>query len=771
MVKDRYVGESLRRREDAKLLRGEASYTANRQPADGLHAVIVRSHYAHAAIDAIETTAAERIDGVVGVDTWADLVDSGVPGTFRVDGALAAMNGTTYRVLARDTVRYTGEPLALVVAHDPYTARDGAAAIEVQYDRKPVVTSVADALAPDAPTLHADHPDNCALDWAFGDRDATNAAFDEAEHVFELTMGNQRVIPNPMEPRTVHATYDPDHAGIEVTASTQAPHGTRADIAHALGLNESAVRVISPDVGGGFGVKGSAPYAARPLVAWAAMQHEQPVSWQATRSETHLADRHGRGMTITGEIAVSAENHIQALRYDAEIDIGAYLLWNNTPAPNFRELASGAYDIPSIYGAVRGAFTNKTPIGPYRGAGRPESIYAVEALVGHAARQLGVDPVAFRKANFIPEDQFPFETAVGTVYDSGAYAAAMDKALDRAEYDALREEQTTHGANDRYRGVGIAAFVENTGTGPGRSETARITIAPDGRVTAYCGTHDHGQGHRTTFSQLLADTLGVPYDAITIVEGDTDDLPSGTGTFGSRSAPVGGSVLAQTADEIIEDARHAAAGHLEAPVEDVTFDEGEFRVRGAPDRAVSLQTLAHTTTETDEGVVFDATTTYDPETNVYAFGTHIAAVDIDPATGEVSIDTYVAVDDYGHLLNPMIVEGQVHGGIAQGLGQALLEHAHYDANGNLLAGSFMDYAMPRAMHIPDIETDHTTTPTPWNPLGVKGAGESGTIAAPPAITNAVLDALQPLGVEWLDMPFTGERVWRALTNAKEARKD
>lgn len=442
------------------------------------------------------------------------------------------------------------------------------------------------------------------------------------------------------------------------------------------------------------------------------------------------------------------------------------------PAGNFHSLLVGQYDIPAIGGHLQGAFTNKTPIAPYRGAGRPESIYVIERLMNRAAAELDIDPVELRRRNLIPSDTFPFESPTGAVYDSGNYERALDKALDMVDYEDVRERQAELREEGRHLGIGFGCFVENTGTGPGMPETGKVTLGRSGEVVAHAGTHDHGQGHGTTFAQLISEELGVDYDDVEIHEGDTDDLPTGTGTFGSRSAPVGGSALSEAAAEVREQARRLAAHHLEAAREDVAFDDGEFHVAGAPARSVTIQEVAelsYTGEDLPEDLSdgLDAMETYDPENEAYAFGAHVAVVEVDPESGELEFHDYVAVDDCGVQFNPMIVEGQVHGGVVQGIGQALYEQAVYDSNGTLSSGSLQDYAMPKSTQIPDITVDETETPCPHNPTGAKGAGESGAIGAPPAVVNAAVDALRPFGVDDLDMPMTAESVWQTVKDAEE----
>jgi carbon-monoxide dehydrogenase large subunit len=749
---DRLVGQALRRREDPALLTGAAEYTDDLAVPGLAHAAVLRSQYGHATIESVETSAAEATDGVVTVLTAADLEVSDAPGVVDRPNPLANGRATPFPILAAETVRYVGEAVAVAVAEDRYTAHDALDRIEVDYDRRDAVVDARDALDADAPAVHDGAPENLAFEFEFGDADAVEAAFETADATASVELRNQRLIGDPMEPRAVLA--EPDGDGLLVTMATQAPHGEKPFLAEVLGLAPDQVDVVAPAVGGGFGIKGGR-YADEALVAWCARQLDRPVKWAATRSETHAADHQSRDMYLDGALALDADGTIRGLRIDGISNVGAYYTFPPSLFGNLQPLISGQYAIPAIAGRARGAFTNTTPTGPYRGAGRPEAIYFVERLLREAARELGMDPVELRRRNQIPPDAFPYETALGTVYDSGDYEATMDVALDAVGYEGLREQQAALREEDRYLGIGLSCFVENTASSPGMGETSRVRVDADGTVTAYLGTHDHGQGHRTTFGQLLADELGVDYDETEIVEGDTRDLPSGTGTFGSRSAALGGAAMVEAAAQVREAAREAAADELEAAASDLDYADGAFHVRGAPDRSVSLAELA---ADAD----LEATAEYDPPNYGFSFGTHVAVVEVDPDTGEVGFERYVAADDCGVVINPTIVEGQIHGGVTQGLAQALAEDVVYDATGTLLTGSLQDYALPKANQLPEYETHETETPSPHNPLGVKGTGESGTIAATPAVANAVVDALEPLGVVDIDLPMTPEAVWRAI---------
>ena len=758
---DQLVGRPLQRREDPPLVTGSATYTDDLSVPGMGHVALLRSRYGHADVESVETEAAEALEGVEAVLTAEDLEASDATGVIEKPNPLANGVVTPVPIMARDRVRYVGEVLAVVVAEDRYTAHDAVDRLEVAYDRRDAVVEAADALAAGAPAVHESAPDNVAFEVELGDADAVDDAFARAEATASVSLRNQRLVGNPMEPRAMIA--EPDGDGLLVTLSTQAPHRDKPTIAGALGLDPADVAVVGPSVGGGFGIKGGTGYADECVVAWAARELGRPLKWTETRTELFVADYQSRDFDLDGELALSAAGDILGLRFDVVQNVGAYYVFPPSLFGNFQNLLSGQYAIPAIAGRGRGAFTNTAPTAPYRGAGRPETIYLVERLVDAGARELGMDPAAFRRRNQIPPDAFPYETALGAEYDSGDYERTMDVALEAADYDALRERQAELREAGRYLGIGISCFVENSASSPGMGETSRVRLEADGLVRAYLGTHDHGQGHQTTFGQLLADELEVSFDDVDIVEGDTRDLPSGTGTFGSRSAALGGAAMVGAAQAVLERAREVAADHLEAAPADLEFADGAFHVAGAPGRAVQLQRVAELAAE--DGETLEETVEYDPPNYGYSFGTHVAVVEVDPASGEVAFERYVAADDCGNVINPLIVEGQVHGGVAQGIGQALYEETVYDDAGTLLTGSFQDYALPKAVHLPEIETHETETPSPHNPLGVKGTGESGTIAATPAVANAVVDALSPLGAEDVDLPLSPERIWRAARDA------
>ncbi len=775
-----YIGAAIKRVEDPVLITGRAKYTDDLQLPNMTYAAILRSPYAHARIKRIDTSKAKAMEGVVAVFTGEDVANSGVPGVVPVGWLLPNLKTPPHPILARDKVRYVGDGVAVVVAEDRYTAYDALEAIEVEYEPLPAVTNPAEAVKDGQPLVHDDAPNNIAFDWSIGDKEATDEAFAKAAHVVSLDLVNNRLIPNAMEPRAALADYNPATGELTIWMTSQNPHIHRLLMSLAsLGLPEHKIRVIAPAVGGGFGSK-IHHYPDEAIVGWCAMQVGRPVKWQATRMETYLTDAHGRDHVTHAEMALDENGRILGLRVHTYANLGAYLSTFSPAVPTYLygTLLSGEYDIPAIYCRVIGVFTHTTPVDAYRGAGRPEATFVVERLMDLAARKLGLDPTEIRRRNFIPPDKFPFQTKVALQYDSGNYEAALNKALEIIDYENLRKEQERLRKEGRYIGIGFSTYIEACGLAPsavvgslgaqaGQWESALVRIHPTGKVTVYSGSSAHGQGHATTFAQIVADKLGVPLEDIEIIQSDTDQVQYGWGTYGSRSAAVGGSAIAVAVDRVIEKGRKIAAHLLEAAEEDVVFENGKYYVKGAPDQAKTLQEvalqayLAHNLPKGLEPAL-EAVAFYDPPNFTFPFGTHVAVVEVFPETGEVKILRYVAVDDVGNVINPMIVDGQVHGGIAQGIGQALFEAAVYDENGNLVTGSMLDYAVPKAHFLPSFEVDRTVTPCPHNPLGVKGAGETGSIASPAAIVNAIVDALAPFGVEHLDMPVTPEKIWRAI---------
>jgi carbon-monoxide dehydrogenase large subunit len=774
------IGSAIQRREDPHLITGDAEYTDDISYAGEVHLALLGSQYGHARIGSIDVSDAAAIDGVVATVTWDDVEASDAPGYIRVDdpaGGSAESDteadgvAPDHPMLADELVTYQGQPVAAVVAEDRYTARDALDAIDVDYDPREVVVDPTAALVDGAPTIHNDAPGNVAFTWDTGDEDAAEAALDAADTVVEFDLEINRVSPTAMEPRAAVAQYRPSDGELFVEMSTQNPHQVQSDLSETLGLPDHRIRVRPPDVGGGFGAK-LFPYTGHLLAGWCAMQLGRPVKWVAPRTEDFLSMIHARHHLVHATVGVDDDGTLRGFRADTTAPVGGFLVPGGSGVPtNLGVMANGQYEVPGAYVHTTGVFTNTAPLSAYRGAGRPEATYFVERLVDVVARELDVDPAELRRRNFISPDQFPFETGLGRTYDSGEYAKTLDRALDLLDYETFRERQRAAREEGRYLGVGLSCYVEACGAGPGMFESGVVRVKPSGRVVVKTGTAEIGTGHRTGYTQIVANTLGVPFDDVEVREGDTAEVAEGHGTAGSRAMAVGGGALKGSAEKVLDKAREIAAHRLEVAEADLEFEEGTFFVRGAPSRSMTIQEVAAVAYDGADALPdgmepgLDATTYFDPPNYTFPFGTHVAVVEVDPDTGEIDLERYVAVDDVGVQINPTIVEGQIHGGVAQGIGQALQEEAVYDDNGNLLTGSLQDYAMPKADHVPEIEWESTVTPCPHNPLGVKGVGEAGAIAAPPAVVNAVVDALAPLGVETLDMPLTPERVWRAIDAA------
>ncbi|WP_026962862.1 xanthine dehydrogenase family protein molybdopterin-binding subunit [Alicyclobacillus herbarius] len=770
-------GQVVKRREDPRFITGRGQYTDDVQLPGMLYAAILRSPHAHARIISIDVEAAKRAPGVVAVYTGRDLADK--MGTVPTAWIPPESNLKTppHFALAVDRVRYVGDGVAMVVADSRYAARDALDLISVQYEVLPAVVDQVAAMREGAPVLHEEAPDNVAFHWQVGN--ATDEVFDQAEVVVRHKIRQQRLVPNPMEPRASVAQYNQATGELTVWVTSQNPHIHRFILSGILGIPEHRLRVVATDVGGGFGAK-IAVYPDEALVGFAAIDLGRPVKWTEDRREHFVATTHGRDHVEELELAGTKDGRIQALRVRAYANMGAYL---STAAPGvptilFGLIVPGPYTIPYVGVDVYGVFTNTTPTDAYRGAGRPEATYLIERMVDLYAREIGMDPVEVRRRNLIPADEFPYHSPTGLEYDSGNYQLALGRALDMADYDGFRRKQKELRAKGRYIGVGITTYVEICGLGPsqvagavgfqgGLWDSSTVRVHPTGKVTVFTGASPHGQGEETTFAQIVSDRLGVPVEDVEVVHGDTARISMGWGTYGSRTTPVAGSALAVALDRVIDKARKIAAHLLEVDAEDVEWADGRFHAKGAPSRSVSFQDVAlqaHLAWNLPQGVEpsLEAQAFYDPANFTYSFGTHICMVEVDPDTGDVRIDRYIAVDDCGRVINPMIAEGQVHGGIVQGIGQALWEGAVYDEQGQLVTGTFMDYAMPKARFFPNFETAFTETPAPHNPLGVKGIGETGTIAATPTVVNAVLDALTPFGVREIPMPLTSERVWRAI---------
>jgi len=778
---DEAVGSRVDRLEDQEFITGRATYTDDIDVAGAGHAAVYRSQYAHARIDDIDTSEAESMDGVVAVFTAADMDEANTPAPRKIPTMSTdyiEISPDLFRpVIARETVRYQGEPLAIAIAEDRYRAQDAVDAIDVEYERLDSVTDPAEALSEDAPTIHESCEDNLAYEWDFGDAEAVDAAFEAAAHTASVTIDEQRLIPDPLEPRAAIATYDPGSDDLEIRMSTQTPHSDRHALSGIIRHPEHKIHVDTPRVGGGFGAK-IHNYDVEALVPWVARELERPIKWQAKRTEIHQTSSHGRGLNFEGEIALDEAGNVTAVRADGLADVGGYVSSHIHMLTTIFcvDLIPGQYDLPNLYAHIEGALTNATPLDSYRGVHEVPAITLIERLMDAAAREADMDPAELRRQNLIPADAFPYESVTGQRYDSGNYRKALSKALDLVGYDEFRERQAELREEGRYLGIGLSCYAHVSGVGPAdickkagifktHWESGRVTIHPSGTATAYCGTMDFGMGHDTVYAQILSDELGIPMEDIEIIEGDTRQLNDGTGTHASRSLVVGGSALVESARDVIDDAREIAAHELEAAKEDVQFENGEFSIAGAPDRSITIQGVAdsaHRAFDLPGEPGLESTAYWLPDELTMTAGTHAAVVEVDPDTGEVTFDRYVAVDDVGNRVNPTIVEGQLHGGIAQGISQALYEDVVYDGSGNMVTSSLQDYTMPKSFHIPEMEIDGITTPSPDNPLGAKGVGESGPIAANGAVINAVCDALEPFGFgPDVDTPISPEQVWRA----------
>jgi len=777
------LGQSIKRREDPRLITGEAKYIADIELPGMLHAAVLRSPFAHAKIKSVNVAQAKQAPGVVGVFTGADFAEiPALPCAWQAGGVKNNVN--TPRILEIDEVHHTGAGVAVVVAHDRYAAEDALALIQVDYEPLPAVVDAEKATQPGAPQLHENAPNNIVFDWSCGDQAGTDQALQASEVVVKQRLINQRLIPTPMEARGAIGQYSAATDDYTLWLTSQAPHVHRLVMAaFVLGIPEHKIRCIAPQVGGGFGAK-IFMYPEYPLVLVLAKRLGRPVKWIETRRENYVATTHGRDHITDIEVGATRDGVITAFKVHTFANLGGVLSTAalGIPTTLYGRLLSGPYKFPHIYCNVQGVYTNTAMVDAYRGAGRPEATYALERAIDLVARELDLDPAEVRRKNFIPPDAFPYAPAddlmAGLEYDSGNYALALDKALEMVNYKELREEQAQARREGRYLGIGFSSYIEACGLAPsawigaqgwgaGLWESANVRMHLTGKVVVTTGSQSHGQGHETTLAQLVADELGIALDDVVVQHSDTQGAPFGYGTYGSRSTAVGAVAVHRSVQRIKEKAKRLAAHMLEANPEDLVYQDGKVFVRGVPAKTKTIQELAAAVAlgySLPEGMepFFDETSYYDPPNNTYPFGTHICVVEVDAKTGQTKILRYVAIDDVGNVINPMIVDGQIHGGIAQGVSQALYEGAVYDDNGTLVSGSLMDYAVPTAAMLPSYETARTVTPSPVNPLGVKGVGETGTIASTPAVVNAVLDALKPFGVKNLDMPLTPEKVWRAM---------
>lgn len=777
----RYVGTSMKRREDPRFIQGQGKYVANVQIPNMAYLAIKRSPYAHATIKKIDTSKAVKLPGVIAVFTGQDLIDGSV-GKLPCGWVVPDCKVPTRWPLTVDKVRHVGDGVACVVAEDRYIAEDAVNLIEVDYESLPAVVDARKATESGVPQVHDDIPNNISYTWALGNKEAMERGFAEAEHVVELELINQRLIPNAIEPRATVAQWNAASEEMTVWTTSQNPHPIRLLLsAFTLGIPENQLRVISPDVGGGFGSK-IFHYPEEVIVPWVARKINRPVKWVATRSESSITDSQGRDHVTIAKLALKKDGTITGIHVKTWANMGAYLstFAPLIPTALYITLLSGLYKVQGIYGEMWGTLTSTVPVDAYRGAGRPEAAYLLERLVDVAARDLGMDPLDIRRKNLIPKEEFPYQTPVAFLYDSGDYHNLFDKAIEMADYKKMREAQEKARKEGRVVGIGVVGCIEASGPAPsavagslgsavGFWESGVLRVHPTGKVSVFTGSHAHGQGHETTFAQVVADELGIKMEDVEVVHGDTARVPFGMGTYGSRSASVGGSALVRAAEKIRAKAIKIAAHQLEAAEEDMVFDQatGNIHVKGSPDKAKPFGAIAfaaYTAHNLPAGLEpgLEESAFYDPANFTFPNSAHIAQVEIDPETGQVQIQRYVAVDDVGKTINPLIVEGQLVGGVVQGIGQALWEHGIYDENGQLVTGTFMDYAMPKASAFPMIETGRVETASPHNPLGVKGAGEMGTIAATAVIANAVMDALAPMGIRHIDMPLTPEKIWRAM---------
>ena len=784
------VGSRVERKEDKKFLTGKGRYTADINIANQTYAIFVRSPHARAQIKKVDTSKALKSSGVVSVLTGKEIAEDKIGGLI-AGWAIRSEDGSEMKVpnnppLANEFANFVGEPIAVVFAESLDEAKAAAEKVEVDYK---VLKAVVDpAKAMDSESIHKDVDKNLCYDWLLGDRKAVDEAFAKADKIIKVDLINNRLVPNAMEPRACVVDYNTATEEITLYTTSQNPHLSRLVMSAFNAIHpEHKFRIVAPDVGGGFGSK-IYPYSEDVVMAWAAKRLQRPVKWVCERTESFLSDCHGRDHITKCALALKNDGTVTGLKVDTIANLGGYasLFATVTPTYLYGPLVLGLYNIPTAYCNVKGVFTNTAPVDAYRGAGRPEATYLIERIMDKAAKELGIDRAEFRKKNFIK--QFPHQQCLVHNIDSGDYDAHFDKALKLADYAGYEKRKADSAAKGKLRGIGFSTYIEacgiapsaavmSLGAGVGLWESAEIRFNPTGNVSVFTGTHSHGQSHDTTFSQIVADKLGVPMENIEIVHGDTDKGPFGMGTYGSRSLAVGGTAIAKACDKIVEKGKAVAANMLEAKPEDIEFKDGEFIVPNTNKKKTMGEiafacylpgTYGEIKSPLPEGMEpgLKETAFYDPVNFSFPAGSHICEVEIDPTTGETKVDTYTCVDDFGNLINPMIVEGQIHGGLAQGIGQALYENAYYDETGQLVTASYMDYCMPRADNFPEFRIDYTCTPATSNPLGVKGCGEAGAIASPPAVMNAVVDAI---GTE-VTMPATAEKVWRALKEKTKSAK-
>jgi carbon-monoxide dehydrogenase large subunit len=777
------IGKSVLRKEDQRFITGKGRYTGDIDLRGQTYGYFVRSPYAHAVVGEIDTSEAESMSGVVAVLTGKQVAEDelgGLPCGWMIhskDGG--EMKQPLHPVMAATKVNYVGEPVALVVAESFDEAKNAAEHVSVIYEELPAVVST--AAAQSAPDIYTEAPGNTCYQWELGEKEATDAAIEGAAHVTRYTLTNNRLIPNALEPRAAIADFNTGTEELTLYTTSQNPHLARLILTAFVQIApEHKLRIIAPDVGGGFGSK-IFVYSEETALAWASMKLGVAIKWTAERSESFLADAHGRDHVSDAELAMDEEGNFLALRVKTTANMGAYLSTFASAVPTYLygTLLAGQYKTPNIYVEVDSVFTNTAPVDAYRGAGRPEATFLLERIVDLAAKELGIDPAELRRKNMIQPADFPYQTPVALEYDIGDYEASLNKAMEMADYAGFAGRKADSEANGKLRGIGLSCYIEACGLAPsalagalgagvGLWESGEVRVNPTGSVTVMTGTHSHGQGHETTFAQLVASRFGISVDDVEVVHGDTGKMDFGLGTYGSRSLSVGGSALSVAADKVVEKGRKIAAHLLEGDVDNIDFEDGEFRLKES-NRSKTFQEIAfaayvphdYPIEELEPGLAEKAF--YDPVNFTYPAGTHICEVEIDPETGVTEITKFTAVDDFGTIINPMIVDGQVHGGVAQGIGQAMLEQCVYDESGQLQTGSFMDYCMPRADDLPKFTVGMTTTVCTHNPVGAKGCGEAGAIGSPPAVINAITDAV---GVRDISMPATPEKIWRAVQEVR-----
>jgi carbon-monoxide dehydrogenase large subunit len=777
-----YVGQSVKRVEDPRFIQGKGGYVGNLHIPGMVYLAVKRSPYGHARIKKIDVRKAKALAGVVGVFTGQDLLDGGC-GALPCGWNVPDIKTPKRYALTIDKARHVGDAVAVVAAESPYIAADALDLIDVTYEPLKATIDARSSTEKGAPLVHDEIAGNVSYFWALGDKPGCEKAFSEAHKIVELELVNQRLIANAMEPRACVAQWSAPTGEMTVWTTSQNPQPIRLLLsAFTLGIPENRLRVISPDVGGGFGSK-IFHYPEEVITPWVARALNRPAKWVATRSEASVTDSQGRDHVTVAKLALDKNGIFTGLHVQTWANMGAYLstFAPLIPTALYVTLFAGLYRMKGVWGEVWGTLSNTVPVDAYRGAGRPEASYLLERLIDLAARELSMDPVELRRKNFIRKNEFPYQTPVAMVYDSGDYDRLFDEVTSLAGYDKMREEQDRARKEGRLVGIGVSGCIEASGPAPsavagslgsavGLWESGVIRVHPTGKVTALTGSHAHGQGHETTFAQVVADELGIDFKDVEVVHGDTGRVPFGMGSYGSRSAAVGGSALVRGAQKVRAKLIKIAAHQLEASEADMVYDQsaGKVYVKGSPAKAKGFGELAfaaYTAHNLPAGMEpgLEESAWYDPANFTFPNSAHIAQVEIDPETGEVRLQRYIAVDDVGKVINPMIVEGQIMGGIVQGVGQALWEHGIYDEGGQLLTGSLMEYALPRAESFPRFEMGRIETPSPHNPLGVKGAGEMGTIAATVTVANAVMDALAPLGIRHLEMPLTPEKIWRAMT--------